>query len=161
MLFHKSFQLVLRGLETLRGCRGVYRFRLSRISIQILDQRTAVAFEITFALWGRKPLARAPFAYRWEETSCRFASATDRRPAGSHFNAITCDSPIPFQSLVHCHGAVDIVGCDTGGELCDHVNLLVTDASNLLARFFTLATRFTGATSAQLAGSVGAACKRA
>lgn len=34
--------------------------------------------------------------------------------------------------------------------MCDHVNLLVTDASNLLARFFTLATRSTGATSAQL-----------
>jgi hypothetical protein len=101
-------------------------------------------------------LARAPFAYRWEETSCRFASATDRRPAGSHFNAMTCDSLISFSSLVQCHGAVNIGGCDTGGEVCDHVNLLVTDASNLLARFVTLATRFTGATSAQLAGPVGA-----
>jgi hypothetical protein len=96
MLFHKNFQLVLRGLETLRGCRGVYQFRLSRISIQILDERTAVAFKITITLRGRKPLAWAPFAYRWEEANCSFASATDRRPAGSHLNAVTCGSVISF-----------------------------------------------------------------
>jgi hypothetical protein len=96
MLFHKNFQLVLRGLEMLRGCRRVYRFRLSRVSIQILDQITAVAFKITFALRGRKLLARAPFAYCWEEPGCSFASATDRRLAGSHLKAIICDSLISF-----------------------------------------------------------------
>jgi hypothetical protein len=140
---------------------GGCRFRLSRISTQTLDQRTAVAFIITFALrgivvFGRKPLARAPFAYRWEETGCNFASVTDTRPAGSHFNAITYDSLISFWSLVQCHGAVIIGGCDTGGEVCDHVNFMVTGALNLLARFVTLATRLMGATSAQLAGPVRA-----
>jgi hypothetical protein len=39
---------------------------------------------------------------------------------------------------------VNIGGRDTDGEVCDHVNLLATGASNLLARFVTLATRSMG-----------------
>jgi hypothetical protein len=106
--------------------------------------------------WGSLLLARAPFAYRWEETGCNFASVADTRPASSHFNVITCDSLISFWSLVQCHSTMIIGGYDTGGEVCDHVNFMVTGALNLLARFVTRATRLIGATSAQLAGPVQA-----